>query len=112
MDPISQKPLRLFVNPLAIWTDLVLKSGEAMLASVVHAAAVRANAPKVAVIPAADPPPSVQPHAAEATIGALRGASPLVCAPYLAPPSDAVDARDALQMARANQEYALFAMRQ
>jgi hypothetical protein len=65
MDPKSQEPLRLFVNPLAIWTDLVLKSGEAILASA-HAAAVRTSAPKVAVIPAADAPPPVQPHALKA----------------------------------------------
>jgi hypothetical protein len=65
MDPKSQKPLRLFVNPLATWTDLVLKSGEAILASA-HVAAVRANPPKVAAIPAADAPPFVQPHALKA----------------------------------------------
>jgi len=45
-------PLRLFVNPLAIWTGLAFKTGEAMLASV-HAASARANAPRVAAIPAA-----------------------------------------------------------
>ena len=56
MDPESGKSLRLFVNPFAIWTHLVFKTGEAMFASA-HAAAVRANAPKVAVIPTADAPP-------------------------------------------------------
>ena len=56
MDPKSEKPLRLFVNPLTIWTDLAFKTGQVMWASA-HAAAVRANtAPNVAVIPAADAP--------------------------------------------------------
>jgi hypothetical protein len=65
MDPKSEKPLRLFVNPFTIWTDLALKTGEVMLASA-HAAAARANAPKVAVIPTADaPPPKAQAPAAE-----------------------------------------------
>jgi hypothetical protein len=48
--------LRLFVNPFSLWTDLAFKTGEAILASA-HAAAVRANAPKVGVIPTADAPP-------------------------------------------------------
>ena len=56
MKPKSEKPLRLFVNPFAMWTDLAVKSGEAMLAST-QAAIARANAPKVAVLPAADAPP-------------------------------------------------------
>jgi hypothetical protein len=65
MDPKSEKPLRLFVNPFTIWTDLVLKTGEAMWATA-HVAAVRANAPKVAVIPTADAPaPKVQAPAAQ-----------------------------------------------
>ena len=55
----SEKPLRLFVNPFTMWTQLALKTGEAMWASA-HAAAVRANAPanspRVAVIPTADAP--------------------------------------------------------
>lgn len=62
MDSGSQKPLRLFANPFAIWTDLAFKTGEAMLASA-QAAALRANAAgprvssaKVALIPAADAP--------------------------------------------------------
>jgi hypothetical protein len=55
MNSKSQKPLRLFVNPLALWTNLAFKTGEAMLASA-HAAAARANAPRVAVIPTADAP--------------------------------------------------------
>jgi hypothetical protein len=57
MDPKSEKPLRLFVNPLAIWTELVFKTGEVMWASA-HAAAVRASAPKVAVIPTTDALPA------------------------------------------------------
>jgi hypothetical protein len=65
MDPKSEKSLRLFVNPFAMWTDLAFKTGEAMWASA-HAAAVRANAPKVAVIPTADaPPPKAQAPAAQ-----------------------------------------------
>jgi hypothetical protein len=55
MDPESEKPLRLFVNPFAMWTDLAFKTAEAMWASA-HAAVVRQNAPKVAVIPTADAP--------------------------------------------------------
>jgi hypothetical protein len=59
MDPESERPLRLFVNPFTMWTQLALKTGEAMWASA-HAAAVRANAPmnspRVAVIPTADAP--------------------------------------------------------
>lgn len=60
MDPKSEKPLRLFVNPFTMWTQLAFKTGEAMWATA-HAAAVRANAPantpRVAVIPTADAPP-------------------------------------------------------
>ena len=59
MDPKSQKPLRLFVNPFTLWTRFALKTGEAMWASA-HAAAVRANSAKVAVIPTPDAPPKVQ----------------------------------------------------
>jgi len=55
----SEKPLRMFINPFTMWTQLALKTGEAMWASA-HAAAVRANAPanspRVAVIPTADAP--------------------------------------------------------
>ena len=43
MDPESERPLRLFVNPFTMWTQLAFKTGEAMWASA-HAAAVRANA--------------------------------------------------------------------
>jgi hypothetical protein len=56
MDPQSEKRLRLFVNPFAIWTELAFKTGQAMLATA-HAAALRANAPRVAVIPTVDAPP-------------------------------------------------------
>ena len=56
MERKSQKPLRLFVNPLALWTNLAFKTGEAMLASA-HAAATRAKALRVAVIPTDDAPP-------------------------------------------------------
>lgn len=55
MDPYSEKSLRLFVNPFAIWTQLAFKTAEAMWASA-HAAALRANSPRVAVIPTADAP--------------------------------------------------------
>lgn len=48
---------RLFVNPLAVWSNLAIKTGEAMLASA-HAAAARTNALRVAVIPTADAPPA------------------------------------------------------
>lgn len=58
MNPKPGK-LRLF-NPLSIWTNFALKSGEAML-DAAQAAIVRpANerpVPKVAVIPTADAPP-------------------------------------------------------
>jgi len=66
MDPESERPLRLFVNPFTMWTQLALKTGEAMWATA-HAAAVRANAPtnspRVAVIPTAEAP---APKAAQA----------------------------------------------
>jgi len=53
MDPKSERPFRLFVNPLALWTDLAFKTGQAMWA----AAARSGNAAaKVAVIPTADAP--------------------------------------------------------
>jgi hypothetical protein len=44
--PEAPKPLRLFVNPISAWTDLVLKSGGVVLASM-QAAAARAE-PKAA----------------------------------------------------------------
>jgi hypothetical protein len=63
MDSKSEKPLRLFVNPFTIWTDLAFKTGQAMWASA-HAAALRStSAVKVAVIPTADAP---APNAQEA----------------------------------------------
>jgi hypothetical protein len=55
MQPKSGKPLRLF-NPLSIWTEFALKSGEAML-DAAQAAVARPKVPKVAVIPTADAPP-------------------------------------------------------
>ena len=65
MDPESERPLRLFVNPFTMWTQLALKTGEAMWASA-HAAAVRANSPRVAVIPTADAPAPKAPAPAAA----------------------------------------------
>ena len=57
MDPKPDKPLRLFVNPLAIWTELAFKTGQAMWASAAQAAARSSNtAPKVVVVPTADAP--------------------------------------------------------
>jgi len=54
MDPKAGKPLRIF-NPLALWTDIALKSGTAMLEAA-QAAVTRPNAPKVAVLRDADAP--------------------------------------------------------
>lgn len=54
MDRKFEKPLRLFVNPFTVWTEVALKTGHAMWASA-HAAAVR-NTANVAVIPTADAP--------------------------------------------------------
>ena len=71
MQPKAGKPLRLFVNPFAVWTNFALKAGESILAST-HAAAVRANAPKVAVIPTAEP---VR-HAAKPVRQASKAARP------------------------------------
>ena len=69
MDPEKPPPL---VNPFTIWTQLALKTGEAMWASA-HAAAVRANAPtnspRVAVIPTAEAPaPKAQSPAAQPAV--------------------------------------------
>jgi hypothetical protein len=65
MDPKSEKSLRLFINPFTIWSDLALKTGQAMWASA-HAAAVRANtAANVAVIPTRDAPAPNAPKAAK-----------------------------------------------
>jgi hypothetical protein len=63
VNPKSEKPLRLFVNPFMIWTDFALKTAEAMW-STAHVAAVRANTPKVGVIPTADAP-APKPQAAK-----------------------------------------------
>jgi hypothetical protein len=68
MDPKSGKPLRLFVNPFAIWTGLAAKSAEAMLVSA-QAMLARANAPRVAVIPNEDAPPRKAKPAARAKAG-------------------------------------------
>lgn len=84
MDPKPEKPLRLFVNPFAIWTDLALKTGEAMWASA-HAAAIRANAPSVAVIPTADaPPPKAQLHAAAPVRPAAEPAEAMLASTHAA----------------------------
>ena len=55
MDPKSGKPQQMFVNPFALWTNLALKTGEAMLASV-QAVTAQAAARRIAVIPTADAP--------------------------------------------------------
>ena len=55
MEPKSGKPSGFF-NPLAIWTDFALKSGEAML-DAAQAAVARPKVPKVAVLPGDDAPP-------------------------------------------------------
>lgn len=66
MDPKSGKPLRLF-NPLSIWTNLALKSGEAMLTAA-QAAVARPKVPTVAVIHAADAPAPKKSKAARAKV--------------------------------------------
>jgi hypothetical protein len=74
MDTESEKPLRLFVNPFVIWTDLALKTAEAMWSSA-HVAVVRANNLKVGVIPTADAQePKPQAAANSAHAAALRSA--------------------------------------
>jgi hypothetical protein len=55
MNPESEKPLRLFVNPFALWTQFAFKTSEVLWAAM-RTGAERADAPKVAVIPAADAP--------------------------------------------------------
>ena len=67
MDPKSDKPQQMFVNPFALWTNLALKTGEAMLASA-QAVTAQAAARRIAVIPTADAPP----------LRALAPASPAV----------------------------------
>jgi hypothetical protein len=84
MDPKSEKSLRLFVNPFAIWTDLAFKTGEVMLASA-HAAAVRANAPRVAVIPTADAPaPKAQAPADESARPAAKPVEAMLASAHTA----------------------------
>ena len=85
MDTKPDRPLRLFVNPVAIWTDLALKTGQVLLASA-HAA-VQSRA-RVAVIPPADAPapvvpevkaaeqPSAAPKAARAKVAKSARAKP------------------------------------
>jgi hypothetical protein len=89
MDPESERPLRLFVNPFTMWTQFALKTGEAMWASA-HAAAVRANAPtnspRVAVIPTADAPaPKAQAPAAQPAVApAAKPAEAMVASAHAA----------------------------
>jgi hypothetical protein len=64
----SVTPLRLFVNPLATWTDLVFKTGQAMWASTYAAVLESKTAPKIAVIPPADAPG----HAPRKAVAAVR----------------------------------------
>jgi hypothetical protein len=52
MDPKSGKPPLVFVNPFAIWTELALKTGEAIMASMQAATGPRT----VGVVPPADAP--------------------------------------------------------
>ena len=75
MEPKSGKPLRLF-NPLSIWTDFALKSGEAMLTAA--QAAVARKVPKVAVIPTEDAPPpkAASPKASKAKARTARKNAP------------------------------------
>lgn len=54
MDPKSGKSVRMF-NPFAIWTEIALKSGTAMLEAA-QAAVTQSKAPRVAVLPDADAP--------------------------------------------------------
>jgi len=71
MDSKPERPLRLFVNPFAIWTDLALKAGQAMWSS--YAAAAReTTAPKIAVIPTADAPAPVSHQKAKAARAKVR----------------------------------------
>jgi len=72
MDPKSGKPPRLLVNPFAMWTDLALRSGRAMLEST-QAALTRAPTPKVAVLPSAD---SSSPDALPAKPASAESPSP------------------------------------
>jgi hypothetical protein len=74
MDPKSEKPIPIFINPFMLWTDLAFKTGQAMLASA-HAATARSNtAAKVAVIPTADAPAPRAQQAAKPAEEALASA--------------------------------------
>jgi hypothetical protein len=92
MNPKSEKPLRLFVNPFAIWTDLAFKTAHALWASA-HAAAVRANTTaNVAVIPTADAPRAeAQPPAtpAEQTLATAHAGAPRNAKVAVLPAADA-----------------------
>jgi hypothetical protein len=84
MDPKSEKPLRVFVNPFAMWTQLAFKTAEAMWASA-HVAAMRANAPKVAVIPTADAPaPKAQAPADESVRAAAKPVDAMLASAHAA----------------------------
>jgi hypothetical protein len=107
MDPKSEKPLRLFVNPFTVWTEVAFMTGQAMWASA-HAAAVRSNTAKVAVIPTADAPaPRVHEAAkpaeemlASAHAEALRNAKVAVLPAANAPRKARAPVRQASKAAR------------
>lgn len=79
----------MFVNPFALWTEFVLKTGEAMLAAM-RTPAGKAGAPRrVAVIPAADPPPAkeqARPPAPKKAKSAPKQAAPKAKAKLKAKP--------------------------
>ena len=107
MDPKSERPLRLFVNPFTVWAEVALMTGQAMWASA-HAAAVRSNTAKVAVIPTADAPaPRVREAAkpaeemlASAHAEALRNAKVAVLPAANAPRKARAPVRQASKAAR------------
>jgi hypothetical protein len=89
MDPKPEKPLRLFVNPLSIWTDLAFKTGQALWASA-HAAAVRANTTaRVAVIPTDDAPGAAA-KPAEPTLATAPAEAPRKARARVRQPSKAI----------------------
>jgi hypothetical protein len=61
-------------NPLAIWTDIALKSGTAMLEAA-QAAVTLPNAPKVAILPDAPPPKSAPSQPSKSARKARKNAS-------------------------------------
>lgn len=107
MDPKSEKPLRLFVNPFTVWAEVALMTGQAMWASA-YAAAARSNTAKVAVIPTADAPaPRVQEAAkpaeemlASSHAQALRNAKVAVLPAANAPRKARAPVRQASKAAR------------